>query len=82
MPAFLRLPAVLARYGVARATVYSWMADGRFPAAVSLGPRTVAWRVSDLEAWEASRATAHPARPACTAAQSAHLDACTTSGGR
>lgn len=40
---YVRLPQVLARYPVAKSTLYSWIQQGRFPKPVRLGPRTVAW---------------------------------------
>lgn len=52
-PTFLRLREVAARIGVARGTIYQWMAEDRFPRAVQLGGRSVAWRRVDLENWEA-----------------------------
>jgi prophage regulatory protein len=51
-----RLPVVLKVTGLARTTIYRWVAAGRFPAPVRLGPRAVAWRWSDLERWTQSRA--------------------------
>jgi prophage regulatory protein len=52
---FLRLPAVLARYGCSRASVYAWIARGEFPQPVKLGRRLVAWQRHELETWESSR---------------------------
>lgn len=54
--AYLRLPAVIARYGCCRATIYAWIATGDFPPPVKLGRRLAAWRLEDLESWEAARA--------------------------
>ena len=48
-------PAQQGRYPVAAATLWRWAALGRFPAPVSLGPQTTAWRVDDLDAWDAAR---------------------------
>jgi prophage regulatory protein len=53
-----RLPTVLRLTGLGRSTIYRWIADGSFPAPVRLGPRVVAWRMSDLDRWTLSRATA------------------------
>ena len=53
-----RLPVVLKLTGLGRSTIYRWIADGSFPAPVRLGPRVVAWRMSDLDRWTQSRATA------------------------
>lgn len=45
----LRLPQVLARVPVSRATWYAGIKIGRYPKPVSLGPRCVAWRSSDIQ---------------------------------
>lgn len=45
----LRLSQVLALIPVARATWYNGMKSGRYPSSVSLGPRCVAWRLSDIQ---------------------------------
>ena len=55
---FARLPLVLKLTGLGRSTVYRWIADGSFPAPVRLGPRVVAWRLSDLDRWTQSRCSA------------------------
>jgi prophage regulatory protein len=44
----LRLPDVLALIPVSRATWYAGVKSGRYPQAVSLGPRCVAWRASEI----------------------------------
>jgi prophage regulatory protein len=46
----LRLPEVLKLYPVSRSSWYAGMAEGRYPAAVKLSKRSVAWRQSDIEA--------------------------------
>lgn len=56
----LRLPAVKAKTGLSRSTIYLRVADGTFPKPVSLGSRAVGWLESEVEAWlqlrvEASR---------------------------
>jgi prophage regulatory protein len=51
----LRLPAVLARVGVSRRTLYELMKTGRFPAALKLSPGAVGWRSSDVDRWIAER---------------------------
>jgi len=47
----LRLPAVKARTGYSRSTIYLRMSDGSFPRPISLGARAVGWVESDIEAW-------------------------------
>ena len=53
--AVLRLPAVMARCGLRRTSIYRGIGEGTFPAPVALGARAVAWRESDIEAWLATR---------------------------
>lgn len=45
----LRLPEVLALIPVSRATWYAGVKSGRYPKQVSLGPRCVAWKASDIQ---------------------------------
>lgn len=52
----LRRPEVERLTGLARSTIYEWMARGEFPLSVKLGLRAVAWRERDVLAWLASRA--------------------------
>jgi len=47
----IRLPAVLARVGISRSSVYAAIARNAFPAPISLGPRSVGWLESDVDAW-------------------------------
>ncbi len=47
----LRLPAVMARTGLSRSTIYSRIKQGTFPRQVSLGGRAVGWYESDIEEW-------------------------------
>jgi prophage regulatory protein len=47
----LRLPAVKAKTGLSRSTIYARMAQDTFPAALILGPNTVGWLEADVEAW-------------------------------
>nr|WP_309881868.1 AlpA family phage regulatory protein [Caballeronia sp. LZ029] len=52
--AIMRRPEVEREIGLSRATIYSRMKAGTFPAAVRLGARSVGWRVADIEAFLAS----------------------------
>jgi len=47
----LRLPAVKARIGLSRSTIYLSIAEGKFPKPVSLGLRAVGWLESEIDAW-------------------------------
>lgn len=45
---FIRLPDVLRVIPIGRSTWWLGVKDGRYPAAVKLGPRITAWRVEDI----------------------------------
>jgi len=45
---FMRLPAVLAVYPVSKTTWWAGVKSGRYPQPVKLGPKTTAWKVSDI----------------------------------
>ena len=47
----LRLPAVKARTGLSRSTIYLRVAEGTFPRPVSLGGRAVGWIEAEIEHW-------------------------------
>jgi len=47
---YARLPQVLAAIPVSRSTWWAGVKSGRYPKPVKLGPRTTAWRVSDIRA--------------------------------
>ncbi|TLS68640.1 AlpA family transcriptional regulator [Mariprofundus erugo] len=58
----LRLPAVKARSGLSRSSIYLRVEEGTFPSPISLGPRTIGWIESEIEEWiqeqiESSRAS-------------------------
>ncbi len=60
----LRLPDVKKRTGLSRSTIYLRIANGDFPAPISLGGRAVGWTEADIENWlaekiEASRKGKH-----------------------
>jgi len=46
----LRLPAVLARAGLSKSTLYSRVSDGLWPKPVNLGSRAVGWPSGEVEA--------------------------------
>lgn len=56
----MKRPAVTARTTLSRTSIYRLIRDGAFPAPIQIGPRAVAWRLSDIEAWERSRLTVAP----------------------
>lgn len=48
-----------ARYSVHRTTPWRWVkTDPTFPQPVKLSPQCSRWKLSEIEAWEVSRATA------------------------
>ena len=47
----LRLPAVKARTGLSRSTIYLRMSEGRFPAPIALGGRAVGWIEAEIQKW-------------------------------
>lgn len=51
----IRLSEVLVSTGLARSTVYKYVADGSFPKPVSLGDRAVGWVESEVQDWVLAR---------------------------
>ncbi len=49
----LRLSAVLWKTGLSRSGLYRLIKAGSFPRQVSLTPRSVGWRESEIERWSA-----------------------------
>ena len=47
---FMRIGQVLAVIPVGKSTWWQGVREGRYPAAVKLGPRTTCWRVEDIRA--------------------------------
>ncbi|MEA3275282.1 MAG: AlpA family transcriptional regulator [Pseudomonadota bacterium] len=47
----LRLPAVKARTGLSRSTIYLRISEGSFPRPVSLGGRAVGWIEAEVNDW-------------------------------
>ena len=51
----LRLPEVEALTGLKKTSLYNGAHDGSFPKPIRISARCVAWRESDLVAWQAQR---------------------------
>lgn len=51
----LRLPAVINKTGLARATIYAHIARGSFPAPIKLGPRASGWVEAEVDGWLAAK---------------------------
>ncbi len=47
---FVRLPSILAVYPVSRTSWLNGVKEGKYPAPVRLGERTVAWRAEEIRA--------------------------------
>ncbi len=51
MTVIIRLPAVKARTGLSRSTIYARMAEGAFPPSIALGGRAVGWVEAEIDEW-------------------------------
>lgn len=47
----LRLPAVKARTGLSRSTIYLRITEGDFPTPIRLGGRAVGWVEAEIDEW-------------------------------
>jgi prophage regulatory protein len=56
MSIVLRLPAVKARTGLSRSSLYLFISRGEFPRPFSLGSRSVGWLENSVEEWISARA--------------------------
>ncbi len=54
----LRLKAVMEMTGLARSTIYKYIAAGQFPKQTKLGLRCVGWLREEIEAWITERSDA------------------------
>jgi predicted DNA-binding transcriptional regulator AlpA len=52
---YLRIRQVLEKVPVGKSTIWYWSKNGSFPAPSKLGPKTSAWRESDVDAWLLSK---------------------------
>ena len=52
----IRLRELVKLLSISRANVYRLMKMGKFPQSTKLTERTVAWRLSEIEAWIQERA--------------------------
>jgi prophage regulatory protein len=51
----LRKRAVSERTGLPHSSIYRFVDEGRFPPPIRLGPRTIGWLESEVDAWIADR---------------------------
>ncbi len=56
MSKILKLPEVMGRCALSRASIYDFVKKGKFPKPVSLGERAVGWLESEISNWIAERA--------------------------
>lgn len=54
----IRLATVLSLTGLPKSSLYHQIKNGSFPKPVKLSERSVAWKVSEIEAWVESRQVA------------------------
>jgi prophage regulatory protein len=54
----IRLKQVKMRCGLSRSTLYNRIATGEFPRPIALGPRSVGWIESEIDAWITARINA------------------------
>ncbi len=54
----LRLPEVISKVGLSRATIYRLQEAGEFPSSIRLGRSAVAWVETEIDGWIADRIAA------------------------
>jgi prophage regulatory protein len=52
---FLRLRDVIALTGHKRSSIYAAMKENRFPKAIQIGLKAVAWDAAEITAWQVAR---------------------------
>lgn len=57
--ALLRLSEVVEVLGMARSRIYALIAQGRFPAPLRIGARSVRWSAESLDAWRLGLQSTH-----------------------
>ena len=53
----IRLPAVIARTGLSRSSIYAYVRTSDFPPPKSIGKRAVGWLEKDVAEWLETRTT-------------------------
>lgn len=51
---FVRVRTILHVVPISRSTWWAWVASGKAPAGIKLGPRITAWKAEDINAFLAS----------------------------
>ena len=62
---YLRAQELATMLAVHRTTLWRWVHEGHLPRPVRLGPNTVAWDSTQIDAWLAVREDAEQAGRAC-----------------
>lgn len=60
----IRMPEAIRRTGYGKAWIYKLIADGKFPAPVKLGSRSIAFVESEVDEWIAERIAARDKKAA------------------
>ncbi|WP_028117811.1 helix-turn-helix transcriptional regulator [Ferrimonas senticii] len=47
----IRLSAIKSKVGLSRASIYAQIKAGTFPKQIKIGPRSVGWVESEIDAW-------------------------------
>lgn len=47
----IRMKEVISKTGLSRSRIYQYIGEGKFPASVSLGERSVCWVESEVDKW-------------------------------
>ena len=58
---FIRRKEVQAKTGLGASSIYAMMKQGKFPKAITLSERRVAWIESDIDHWISERIASHKA---------------------
>lgn len=69
----IRLKEVIDSTGLARSTIYKYIAEGTFPKPVSLGDRCVGWVDSEVHDWILARIEERDLAEGITVRSPAHL---------
>ena len=50
-PRLIRFPEVIRRTSLSRSRIYVLMGEDRFPQSIKLGPLSIAWVETEIDAW-------------------------------
>ena len=69
----IRQPEVSSSTGLARSTIYKYIAEGAFPKPVPLGGQSVGWVEQEVQEWILARIQARDLAQVTTARSASHL---------